>query len=444
MDGPFPLLDHLELGIEHSDPFWDDRDDGECERLDVSRLPQSFQAPHLRHLDLNGVGSITEIGLPLLAPLTNVVHLALVILPVFKHLRLTPDYLASCLSLIPQLKHLDLTFELYMLTDDAREPIDPWTVKQISLPNLTRFFFHGVSFYLEALAAQITAPHITSFKATFLDRPSSTLPHLSGLLTTAAGLRFPVARIKFPSTCVHDPKLSNVTIWMASSEQTLGSRQRLPPFRMVFPSESLYTQLVSTGLICAVLTPMLSSVERLHLCFKETCCISQRDCYIEDARWHDLLRPFCKVKKLHVDGKLWELSSALSPNDKGSSMEILPELRKILRPYGPRFWTAFDGFIAARRDTGQHIVKRWHVPVPYSDDEGSEGDEDESEIGGEDEDWEDNEGAVALGFEDERGEAEEGSSNTDTESDIDYGSDDDPGILTEIDSDSAFDSESKS
>jgi hypothetical protein len=173
-----------------------------------------------------------------------------------------------------------------------------------------------------------------------------------------------------------------------------------------------------------------------------------RDCHIENTMWHDLLEPFCKVKKLRVDAKLWDLSRALSPNDDGPSMKILPELRKILRSDGPRFGATFDEFIAARRDAGQHIVKRRRVPVPYSGDEGSEGDEDEdedeSESGGEeDEEWEAIEGAVTLGFEDERGEAEEGRFNTDTESDIDYGTGDDPGILTEIDSDSDFDSESK-
>ena len=443
MNGSFPLLDHLGLCIEHSNPDWYEN---KGDRVDLSRLPQSFQAPRLRQLDLRWVGHVTEVRLPLLATLTHLAYLALAITPTSRYL--LPDYLTSCLTLIPRLMHLDLTFELYIPSDDvAWGLIYSPNMKRIALSNLTRFFFEGLSSYLEALAAQISAPHITTFKATFLDRPSSTLPHLSGLLTAAVGLRFPVARIRFPSTCVRNPKLSRVTIRMASSEQTLGCWPHFPSFRMVFPSESPYTHAIYTGLICAVLTPVLSAVERLHLCFKGVCCMPPQKYHVEDARWHDLLRPFCKVKKLWVDSGLWVLSRALSPYENGPSMEILSELRKILRPDGRRFGAAFDEFIAARRDAGQRIVKRWHTPVLYSDDEGSEGEEheDESESHGEeDEEQEDNERVVALGFEDERGEAAEGRSNVDTKSDIDYETDDDPGILTEIDSDSDFYSESKS
>jgi hypothetical protein len=149
------------------------------------------------------------------------------------------------------------------------------------------------------------------------------------------------------------------------------------------------------------------------------------------------------MKKLQIDATLWDLSRALSPDDNGPSMEILPELRKILRPDGPRFWATFDEFIAARRNAGQHIVKRWRDPVPCLDSEGEE-DEDESESDEQDDDeQEDSEGEVELWFEDERGEVVESSYNADSKSDIDYGIDDDPGILTEIDSDSDFDSESK-
>jgi len=408
MNGPFPLLDDLGLCTEPSDPSADDSD-----KLGYPRLPQSFQAPHLRQLDLTRVGDVIEVGLPLLASLTSLVDLILVGIPASSYLSL--DYLVLRLSLMPKLGFIDLVFEFHIPSDDiAREPIHSPNVKQISLPNLTGIFFEGPSSYLEGLAAQITAPRLTLFRATLLDQPSSTLPHLSGLLTTAAGLRFPRACIKFPSTRVDDPY---VAIYMASSEQTLDRQSYFSPFRLVFPFRSLYAQVASTGKICAALAPMLSAVGRLHLAFDVPRWWTPHDRHIENARWHDLLRPFCKVEKLQVDANLWDLSHALSPNDDGPSMEILPELRKILRSGNARFRDAFDGFIAARRDAGQHIVKRRRVPVLYLDREGSEGEDDEDD--------------------DEAESDGEGGSNTDTESDvIDLGIDDDPGFLTEIDSDS--------
>jgi len=190
---------------------------------------------------------------------------------------------------------------------------------------------------------------------------------------------------------------------------------------------------------------MLSAVEGLHLCFGGTYCWSLHNRQIENARWHDLLRPFCKVEKLQVDTKLWDLSLALSLNDNRLSLEILPQLHKILQLDGVRFQDVFDGFIAAQWNAGQHIVKHRHVPILYPDSKASEGEEDADESDGEeDEKSENNKGEVELGVEDEREEAKEGSSNMKTKSDIDPGTNNDPGSSTEVDSDSDFDSKSKS
>jgi hypothetical protein len=235
-----------------------------------------------------------------------------------------------------------------------------------------------------------------------------------------------------------------MVICMANSELTLHRYASYSPFRLAFPSRSLYAQVVSTGKICAALTPMLSTVERLDLAFDGSSWWTPHDRPIEHARWHDVLRPFRKVEKLRVDASLWDLSRALSQNDDGSSREILPELRKILRSgTNPRFRDVFDGFIAARRDAGQRIVKRRRVPILYlgvdsedSEGEDEEGDEDEDERESDEEEDEEEgeEGDVELGVENDR-ETEKGSSNTDTESDFELGSEDDPGSLTEFDSD---------
>ena len=47
---------------------------------------------------------------------------------------------------------------------------------------------------------------------------------------------------------------------------------------------------------------------------------------LENARWHDLLKPFCKVEGLRVDTTLWHLSLVLSLNNNRLSLEILPEV----------------------------------------------------------------------------------------------------------------------
>ena len=440
MNGPFPMLDYLDLFINT------DGRESESEELDRPRLPRSFQAPRLLHLGLSRVGDVTEVGLSLLASLSSLVYLSLIGIPASSILPV--DQLTSCLSSMPQLEYIRLIFGDHLPSEDiTEEPTNPPNVKRISLLNLNGISFRGDSSYLEALAAQIIAPHVMTFHATFLDQPPFTLPHLSGLLTTAAGLRLPIACIKFPCTCIDsDSDDPNVGICMATPEQILGHQPYFPPFKIVFSSWSPHAQVVSAGKICAALSPMFSAVERLHLYFNGTQCQIPHDRHIENARWHDLLRPFRKVKRLQVDAQLRELGRALSPNENGPSMEILPELHTLLRSDGVHFRDAFDGFIAARRDRGQRIVKRQVVPILYmSFSETSDEEEDEEENKVEkDEEKEDNEGETKLQVEDEREEAEGGSADAHAESGIGTAIHDDPGYFTDLGSDSDFDPELKS
>ena len=440
MNGPFPVLEHLALCVEYPD-IDEDEDESEGNEIDCPRLPPTFQAPHLQYLDLNRVGNLGEEGLPLLITLSGLVSLTLIGIPVSFYLPL--EYLASRLSLMPQLEYLDLEFNYYVPSDDiGREPAN---VKRVSLPNLSEIFFKGDSSYLEGIAARITAPLLTSFGATFFTEPSSTLLHLSGLISSALELRLPVASIKFSGTRVDDP---NVAICMASSEQTLDHWPNFAPFHMAFYCQALNVQVVSVEQICSALTPMLSAVEKLHLDLDGGRWQFGDEGDIEDATWLNLLRSFHKVEKLQVDGGLInDLSLALSSNENGPTTDILPELCKLTRPDYTRFGEAFDEFIATRREAGQHIIKRRRPPIPHSDSEEDDDDEDDdSDLeedkddnnSEEDEEEDEEQEEVELGVEDER---EEVDPNTDTETDPESGSDDSLEISTELDSDSDLESE---
>jgi len=435
MNGPFPVLEDLTLtrAIEYSDADEDEED--EDVEFNCPRLPQAFQAPQLRHLSLDRVGDVIEEGLPLLTSLSGLESLSLIGIPVSIYLPL--EYLASRLSLMPQLEYLNLKFDFSISSDDVLgEQIDPPNAKQISFPNLSEIFFDGDSSYLEGLAARISAPLLMRFSAMFFEKPSSTLPHLSGLLSAAAELRFPVASIKFSGTRVDDP---NVAICMASSEQTLDRLPQFAPFQMAFWCRPLNVQVASAVQICTAFTPMLSTVGRLRLDLDGGRWQLGQDGDIEDAMWHDLLRPFCNVEKLQVDaGLMGDLSRALCPDDDGQFMEILPELCKLVRPDYAHFGDAFDKFIAARRDAGQHITKQRRPLIPNSDSE-EEDDEDEDESDSEEDTGEEGR-RVKLAVEGQR-EGEGSNPVTDTETDLDPGANDNLEISTELDSDSDFDSE---
>ena len=442
MNGSFPLLEHLALSVDHSGTNEDERDS----YLFDHALPQAFRAPHLRHLDLNRVGDVAQVNLPLLASLSGLISLTLIGVPFSAFLSI--DYLASRLSLMPQLECLGLGFDSYVPMDDPdleSEPIVAQNVKQIPFPNLFEIFFKGTSSYLEALAAQISAPLLKTFTAQFFDQPSSSLPHLSQLLSAAAELRLPVASIKFSGFGVDDP---NVVICMAGSESTLDWWPNFAPFQIMFPCDSLSEQVTSTRQICASLSPMLSAVERLHLSLSEARPLLNLDerrwqlvevFDIEDDAWHNLLRPFCSVKKLQTDeGMMGALSYALSDNDNGPSMEILPELCKLTRPHDTRFCNTFHDLIASRQNAGRHITKRRRLPNRRSlwkyGGLGASKDKEDEDKEREDMDM------VERGVGDERKEAEEAhrEANTEVDPDSDSGSFDDLTFSTDLDSDSDF------
>ncbi|KAI0249132.1 hypothetical protein BJV78DRAFT_724832 [Lactifluus subvellereus] len=223
MDGLFPLLEVLVLVAQYHD---EDEDDIDNDEQNCPRLPQTFQAPNLCHLDLVRVGDVVEPQLPLLAPFSGLVSLGLMGIPVSIYLPM--EYLVSRLSLMPQLEYLCLEFTFYIPSDDIEgDLVDSPTAARILLPNLNDISFKGDSTYLEGLAARISAPLLTTFSAAFLTKPSSTLPRLSELLSATERLRFPAASITFSGWRAEDPSM---TICMAGSEECLDGSPEFVPF----------------------------------------------------------------------------------------------------------------------------------------------------------------------------------------------------------------------
>jgi len=427
MNEPFPKLEDLALSVKHK--VWDDPPD-------PPQFPSALQAPRLRHLNLNKM--LNEEGLPQLPSLSGLQYLKLT--GIIEPTDLPLECLASSLSLMPQLKYLGIGFDSPFFHDDiAREMVDVQNVKRILLPKLSEIFFSGDSRYLDGLAARISAPSLEKFHVTFLKEPTSTLPHLSGLLSTAENLRCPIASIEFSGTQVDDPK---VTIRMCGLEQTIECWPQFACFQIIFWCRPLNIQVASARHICAALTPVLSGVKKLHLYLGGARWQPEREGDIDAATWHGLLRPFCQVEKLQIDPCLiWDLTLALGSNDVARSREILPELCKLTRPDYARFREAFDEFIARRREVGQHIRKCRRPPMPWfgddceDEDEDEDGeDEDEDSGGGEDE-------SESDGEEDEERDAEDEQEQGDTEpesytaSDPDCWTSDGSGCCTELDSD---------
>ena len=433
MDRPFPVLEELSLrrAIENPDANEDEVD--EDDEINSPRLPQAFQASQLRHLSLVRVGDVIEVGLPHLTSFSGLVSLFLLGIPFSAYLSL--EYLASSLSFMPQLEHLGLQFTFSAPSYDiSGELINVPNAKPITLPNLSEIFFEGESSYLEGLAARISAPLLTSFCVTFFEEPSSTLSHLSRLLSEAAELRLPVASIKFSG-----PRIYHTSAIMCMADTLDLDPDITPPFQLVFRCAWLNVQVAAAGQICTAFTPILSAVETLLLDLDDGGRFQIGTVSIEDA-WHDLLRPFCNVETLLVGAHLTrDMTRALWPDNSGQSMAILPQLCELARPDYAHFGDAFDQLIAARRDAGQHIIKSQRSPTPNSDSEEEDDDEDESDSDSEEDKEE--EGRVKLAVEGQR-EGKGSDPDTDTDKkDPDSGTNDNLEISTALDSDSDFDFE---
>ena len=127
-------------------------------------VPDSFlegPAPRLRSLYM---ARIPFPGLPrLLSYATDLVDLELYDIPQSGYI--SPDQMATCLSMLTSLETLRLEFEFPRprhIQERARPP--PQT--RSALPALTYFTFRGVSEYLEDLVAGIDAPFLEELKIT--------------------------------------------------------------------------------------------------------------------------------------------------------------------------------------------------------------------------------------------------------------------------------------
>ena len=122
-------------------------------------LPETLQAPHLRHLALNGF--VLPIGSRLLTTAVGLVTLALSV--GHSSAYFPPNILLRWLSSMPQLETLMITFLFPVPNRDVeRQLMHRPIITQVTLPNLRCFAFQGDSAYMEAVVHRITSPRLES------------------------------------------------------------------------------------------------------------------------------------------------------------------------------------------------------------------------------------------------------------------------------------------
>ena len=311
-------------------------------------LPETFQAPDLRHLSLHGIG----LSLPLLPSAIDLSTLSLT------HIRdpsFSPRLLVTQLQGLPHLEELSIEFATPVSLPSSKEDL----LLALDLPvtlltlRLRRFTFRGLDVYLDRLVAQIDAPLLEQLTVTLFFDVTFNLVNLTQFVQRTEGVRCLVSRVIFNK----DGVLIDAGDY---KQQDFGKQLSLHVH-----CEPLDWQLDSATQVCGAFLP---AIEELSLDLDEDGIPSDWEDTLDSIMWHEFLLPFIGVTKLHIGYSLiLELSRALGSVGGGLDLELLPELQEV----GVQFEInhakdLFSLFIETRESLGRpvHLLA---LPIPYAE-----------------------------------------------------------------------------
>jgi hypothetical protein len=317
----------------------------------VPVVPDSFlggSAPRLGLLVLRG---IPFPGLPkLLLSATHLVALHLEYIPHSGYF--PPDAIATVLSTLTSLQFFDVLFVSTRSSPDRASRHPPPSTRSV-LPVLRKFWFKGVSEYLEDLVARIDAPQLNHLIITFFNDIVFNTPQLIQFICRTPKLKaFEKAAIDI---------LGNGA-WVKFSSQKSASRDG-GYFKLGISCKRLDRQLSSFKQVCTSCLPPLSTLEDLYFSKDPGSQLDWQD-DIDNEPWLELLRPFGAVKNLYLAGKyVSRVASALQELVEGRTTEVLPTILPTLQNIFVRDLESSGSvqegirqFVAARQVAGHPIA----------------------------------------------------------------------------------------
>jgi hypothetical protein len=336
MQKPFPELTDLELGIY---------EDYESRPI----LPDLFlggTAPRLRSLYLANTPFRRTLGLPkLLLSATHLVYLHLRNIPRSGYI--PPETMVTGLSALTSLESLRLEFRYSRPRPALGSRRPPPLIRSI-LPSLTKFWFKGVSEYLEEILARIDAPQVNEFDIAFFNQIIFDTPQFFQFISRRPTLMAPkVGHITFDYAAISVRFTSQTSDYGVLSVRILCTASEW--------------QLSSLEQVCTSFLPPLSTLEDLYIEEYWPSCWPDD---VEDTLWLDLLRSFVAVKNLHLSNEFVpRIGPALQELVGGRTTEVLPTLENIfLRGFQPPLplHEGIEKFVAARQPTNHPItVSHW-------------------------------------------------------------------------------------
>jgi hypothetical protein len=322
MQGSFPALRFLSLESDNVSEF---------------PLPDTFlngSAPCLQYLALDGIlyPSLRQ----LLSSTSDLTSLCLEAIPDFASGYIPPETMVTCLSALPKLETLVVSFQL----STRRPPQRNLPQTRFVLSALTVLDFKGVSEYLEVLAAGIDAPLLDKFKIEFYNQSIFDIPqtirflgHLDSFSLTLSFFLFSRASISLPSRHSSSP-----SSWKISCQ-------------------GLDQQVISVAQICSQILSFRSSVKSLNINYErllDSDCLEEEE-ILDPTLWSQLFHSFTSVQSLDIPAMLEpSIAAALQGLAGESSAEAFPSLSKLIvdRIAEP----GIQSFIAARQQDGRPIA----------------------------------------------------------------------------------------
>ena len=323
-------------------------------------LPETFQAPDLRCLALQGIGLLK--GFPSLSSMITLSTLSLTHIGSYSHS--SPGHLVTLLQGLPHLEELSIGFasQIPLPSSEGEQVLAPISI--VTLPSLKRLTFWGVDVYLENLVARINTPRLERLNSNLLFELAFTLVNLTKFILRTEGFECLVARIVFSKDSA-----SMDAGHYGQLERSYGK------LSLHVSCKRLDQQIDSATQFCSALGKVLFAVEELTLGLDVGGMPSNWENTLDSVVWLEILRPFVGVKKLHVGYSLTlRLSRALRTDARGLVPNLLPSLQGLVVQLGiDHAKREFYGFIRTRESVGRPVVLLAPpiLPIPRAGPRGS-------------------------------------------------------------------------
>ena len=314
---------------------------------------EKIQAPHLRHLVLDGV--TPSIRSLLLTTAMGLVTLRLVMDDSSNYLN--PKSLLQWISPLSQLETLEVTENILQVDRDVgMHPSLTPTIIHTTLPNIRWLSLKGVSAYLEVLIRQISAPRLERLHILFYGNPTPPIPCFVWVMnkTENKQLRFDSAKFEFSNSRVHMESFPYVELYFYPDSVCY-------PCSLSISADCLRLNghISSMMQIVDALGHVISAVEHLILDHEEYDWPPGEgfEVEIDHRELYQLLRPFSNVKNLRVNHRVVEeFSRYLQSGDGDLPPELLPELQELTYFAGSfNVDATFASFIDARQNAGHPV-----------------------------------------------------------------------------------------